>query len=450
MTAVLQRFANVRRDEVIPILVAALYFFFILTALMILRPARDALGMQRGLDAVRWLFMGTLVVTLIANPFFAMLVSRYRRIVFIAAVYVFFAVSLLVFYGLIVLTPRAVGETSGQVFYVWMTVFNLFNTAVFWALMADRFTLEQSKRLYGVIAVGGTIGAIFGSWLASVLAEPMGAAAMLLLAAGFLMLGVVAAWALTVLQPSRGRQPGSESATAATDDGELNRAVIGGTAWDGMKAAFRSPYLMGVAGYILILTVVATFIYFTRLQMVEALGDDVDMRAAVLGRIDFYVQVATLLLQAFVLGHLMKRVGVAATLTVLPIVAALGFVGLAIVGTFAALIVFDAMFRAVQRAIARPARETLYTVVRREDKYKSKVFIDTFVYRGGDAIGAVAEGALGRLGMGLTALAGAVLPLALVWGALGIWLGRSQRRLARGEPVPATEHASALVAATRS
>src|SRR5690606_782752 len=170
--ALLQRFVNVRRDEVGPVLVAGLFFFCVLTALMVLRPAREALGMQRGMDAIRWLFVGTVVVTLLVNPVFGWLVSRYRRLAFVAATYLFFAFGLLGFYALLVLAPASVGAHTGQVFYVWFSVFNLFATMLFWALMADRFTLEQSKRLFGAIAVGGTLGAIFGPWLASMLARP--------------------------------------------------------------------------------------------------------------------------------------------------------------------------------------------------------------------------------------------------------------------------------------
>ena len=293
----LQRFTNIRREEVGPALVAGLFFFCVLTALMVIRPAREALGMQRGIEALRWLFMGTVLVTLLVNPVFGWLVSRFERLVFVAVTYLFFAVGLVAFYLLLVLTPESVGQRTGQVFYVWFSVFNLFTTMLFWALMADRFTLEQSKRLFGAIAVGGTLGAIFGPWLAGQLAEPLGTPALL------------------------------------------------------------------------------------------------------------------------------------------PITAALGFLGLAIVGSLAALIAFEAAFRAVQRGIMRPSRETLFTVVPRADRYKAKAFIDTFVYRTGDVVGAQTEGLLGRLGMGLTALATVALPLAAAWMALGIWLGYAQRARANGTKV---------------
>ncbi len=424
MTSLLQRFFNVRREEVAPLLAAAFFFFCVLTALMMLRPVRDALGMQRGIEAIRWLFIGTAVITLAVNPVFGWLVSRFRRIVFIAVTYLFFALSLVGFWALIVLTPQAVGETSGQVFYVWFSVFNLFSTMVFWALMADRFTLEQSKRLFGAIAVGGTLGAIAGPWLATMLAEPLGTPTLLLVAAGFLGCAIGAAWLVTHLQPSPAHA-GEPSAAAAADD----RAVIGGSAWEGLAAVARSPYLLGISGYVLVMTVMATFIYMTRLAMVDALGDTVDEQTRMFAQIDLFTQVTTLVLQGLVTGHLMKRFGVAVALMILPVVVSLGFIGLAMVGSFAVLIVFEATFRALQRAVTRPARETLFTVVSREDKYKSKAVTDTFVYRGGDVLGAWTEGGVRALGFALAGLASVAVPLAVIWMGLGVWLGRKQEAL---------------------
>jgi AAA family ATP:ADP antiporter len=422
MIAILQRFTQIRREEVAPVIASGLVFFFILTALMVLRPARDALGMQRGIEAIRWLFVGTAVVTLAVNPVFGLLVSRFRRLVFINATYLFFAATLLLFYALLMMAPATIGKTSGMIFFVWFSVFNLFSTMVFWALMADRFALEQSKRLFGVIAVGGTLGAIAGPWLASQLAKPLGTAALLPVSACLLVLAMLSVRVVVHLQPA----VSEDHRIPAVDE----RAVIGGSPWAGLGAVFRSPYLLGISAYVLTLTVVATFIYFTRLQMVAALGDGLDMRTTVFAQIDFYVQITTLVLQALVTGKLMKRVGVPVTLALLPITAVLGFLGLALVASLATVVVFQAAFSAVQRAITRPARETLFTVVSRADKYKSKAFIDTFVYRGGDVMGAQVEGVLGRLGTGLAALISVSVPLAIVWGALGVWLGRQQQRQA--------------------
>ena len=416
MKTLLQTFTNVRRDELAQTLVAALFFFCVLTALMVVRPAREALGMQRGIEAIRWLFMATVVVTLAMNPLFGFLVSHFRRMVFITATYLFFACGLVIFYFLLVVAPAAVGQTSGQIFYVWFSVFNLFATMLFWALMADRFTLEQSQRLFGAIALGGTLGAIFGPWLASVLAKPIGTASLLLISAAFLVMAVLAAWWFSRLQPAAGSQPNSD------------QEVIGGNPFEGLLAVLRSPYLLGTAAYVLIVAVIATFIYFTRLQMVAALGIDTDTRTAAFARIDLITQIATFVLQALITGHLMKRLGVAFTLALLPITVALGFIGLAIVGSLTALIVLDASFRAVQRGVMRPARETLFTVVARSDRYKAKAFIDTFVYRSGDVIGAQTEGLLSKLGMGLAGLTVVVVPLSIIWIALGLWLGVAQHK----------------------
>jgi AAA family ATP:ADP antiporter len=433
MSALIQRFIQLRRGEGAAVVASALAFFFILTALMVIRPAREALGMRRGIEAVRWLFIGTAVVTLAVNPLFALLVSRCRRIVFITVTYLFFALSLIGFYLVLVSAPNAIGEVSGMVFFVWFSVFNLFSTMVFWALMADRFALEQSKRLFGVISVGGSLGAIAGPWLASQLTGPLGTAGLLPVAAASLGLAVAAAWAVTRLQP-RNPEAAADSGTPAGVD---ERAVIGGSAWEGFRAVFRSPYLLGISAYVLTLTVIGTFIYFTRLQMVAAVGNDLDTRTTLFARIDLYTQVTTLVLQGLVTGHLMKRLGVHVTLALLPVMVSLGFVGLAISASLASVIILQAGFSAMQRAIVRPARETLFTVVPREDKYKSKAFIDTFVYRVGDVVGAQVEGLLGRLAMGLTALVAVTVPLAIVWAVLGVWLGRAQHRRATDASAPA-------------
>ena len=460
MTRLLQRFVNIERDEVVPALLAAFFFFCLLTALMLLRPVRESLGMQSGLDSVRILFYGTAFVTLLANPPFAYMVSRFPRLTFITATYLFFAASLLCFWGVLVFAPAAIGDISGRVFYVWYSVFNLFVTMVFWGLMADRFTLAQSKRLFGVIAVGGTAGAILGPMLAALLAEPLGTASLLLISVGFLIVGVITAWLLARHQPDRATgSAGPISIAARRDDGEPAGAgagsatpagrtaappanesvIIGGNAWAGFLAVMRSKYLMGISVYVLILAVVATFLYFTRLAMVADLGVDRDEMTAVFAQIDRTVQITTLLLQLLVAGNLMKRVGVPVTLTLLPITVALGFIGLAIAASLATLVAFDAAFRAVQRAIMRPGRETLFTVVSREDKYKSKAFTDTFVYRAGDVLGSRTEEILTGLGSGLLALASFSVPMAIVWGALGYWLGTNQQKIARQKGIVETD-----------
>ena len=415
---------NLRRDEIGPVLIAALFFFFVLTALMVLRPARDALGLEHGIESVRWLIVVTAVATLAVNPLFGWVVSRLRRLQFIGATYGFLVLSLVGFWALLMFAPGAIGQRSGQVFYVWFSVFNLFVTMVFWALLADRFTSDQGKRFFALISVGGTLGAIFGPWLTSQLAQPIGTPNLLLVAGGFLLLAVAAAWLLVRVAPDRAGPDAPAAAAGFASEAER----IGGSAWAGLRAVFRSRYLTGIAGYILLMTVLATFIYFTRLQMVAAVADDMDARAAILGNIDMWTQVAVLVLQLTLTGKIIQRFGLGAALAILPVATALGFIGLAIYGSFVVLVLLEAANRAVQRGITRPAREALFTVVSREEKYKAKAFVDTFIYRAGDVVGAQTEGALGRLGLAMGGLVSVVVPLALVWAALGLWLGRAQAR----------------------
>ena len=425
MTSLLQAFTNIRRKELLPTIVAGLFFFCILTALMVVRPAREALGMQRGIDAIRWLFMATLLTTLLVNPLFGLLVSRFRRMTFIAATYSFFSLGLVGFYALLTFAPTHIGIISGQVFYVWFSVFNLFATMLFWALMTDRFSKEQSERLFAAISLGGTLGAMFGPWLAGMLARPYGTPVLLLVAAVFLIGAIGAAWWLVHLHTDETRLAANPT---DKDNQDPDRTVIGGSAWEGLTAVVRSPFLLGISAYVLILAVVATLLYFTRLQMVAALALDTDTRTEAFARIDLYTQAATFVLQAFLTSHLIKRFGIAVTLALLPLTVAFGFIGLAVIGSLGALIAFEASFRAVQRGVMRPARETLFTTVPRAERYKAKAFIDTFVYRGGDAIGSQIEGLLGRLGMGLAGLAWFAVPLAVIWMSLGLWLGYVQNK----------------------
>ena len=408
----LLRVFNVRAEEARSALYATAFFFCVLAALMLLRPARDALGMQRGIESVRWLFVATSVITLLVNPVFGWLVARYRRLRVLLIAYGFFALGLLAFYALLAWAPAAVGERSGQVFYVWFSVFNFFATMLFWALMADSFTLEQGKRLFPLVSAGGTLGAIAGPALTALLAERLGTPALLLVAIGFIALAGLAAGALARRQPPLG---------VSVDQ------PMGGSALAGITALLRSRYLIGIAGYVLILSVMVTFLYFTRLQMVAALGEDLDLRTGWLARMDMATQIATLLLQLVLAGRLIERIGLAWTLALLPLTTLLGFIGLALVATLTMLVLVEAGFRAVQRAVQRPAREVLFTIVPREDKYKAKAVIDTFVYRMGDVAGAGTEGALSKLALGLGALAATAVPLAVAWAALGLWLGRRSR-----------------------
>lgn len=413
---------DVRREEIAPVLIAALFFFCVMAALMVLRPARDALGMEHGMESMRRLIIVTSVATLAMYPLFGLLVGRLKRLQLVGTTYGFFALSLAGFWGLMMFAPLAIGHISGQVFYVWFNVSNLFVTMVFWALLTERFTSDQGKRFFALISIGGTLGAIFGPWLSSLLAQSLGTPSLLLVAGGFLLLGLLAAWLLQWTVP--GRATGSGISTSARADETAER--IGGDAFAGIRSVFRSPYLSGIATYVMLMAVMATFVYFTRLQMVAAIADEIDTRTAILAKIDMWTHVAVLVLQLTFAGPIIRRFGLGIGLAILPVATAVGFIGLATFGSFVVWVLLEAATRAAQRGITQPAREALFTVIDREDKYKAKAFIDTSIYRGGDMVGSQIEGALGRLGLAMGGLVNVVLPVALVWGLLALWLGRAQ------------------------
>ena len=446
----LDRIINLQSGELLPVLLAALWFFLILSAFMVLRPARESLGLTQGIDTVRGLFMATMAVTLLVAPGFSWLVTKLPRHIFIPIAYACFIPQLLIFHLLLIGGNEAIGETTGRIFYIWLSVFNVFGVTVFWALMADGFSLAQSKRLFGAVAIGGTLGAISGSGIASLTVERLGTPALLLIASGLISCAILCVIILSRLFAKRRADaarldeqddpdnPWRDPAAATHRAGHQHpgddhagdaHAVIGGRTYAFITHVVRSPYLLGMCGFILLTAIMATVFYFLQLRLVEDLGQEVDRQTRTFANIDLWTQVATLLLQGLLTGHIMRRLGVGVALVILPVISAIGIGALAIFPTIGLFIIVNAAFKAVQHGMMRPARETLFTVLPREDKYKAKTFIDTFVYRTGDVVGAQAEKALDAIG-GLTAVALVVLPLAPLWAALGIYLARTQQHLA--------------------
>lgn len=418
MADALNRVLNLRRDEIAPTLLAIGYFFFVLFGYFLIRPVREALGVERSWRDLHWLFIATAFVMLVVNPFYGMLAARLRRGLFIPIVYAFFLSNLLGFWALRQFAPDSIGTATGYAFYIWLSVFNLFATSMFWQIMADSFTLEQSKRLFPMVAVGGTIGAWLGSLTSWQLAEEIGAVTLMPIAAGVIGVGVILAVVLMRVAP-----PTQERSAASRDTWK--------TALRGVSMVIRSPYLIGVAGFIFALAIAATFLYFAQAQIVTRVAEGTDERASIFGMIDFLTQSTTLMLQIFVVGRLMRHVGVGVTLCILPLLSILLIGAVAIWPTLLAITLAQAAFRAGKYAVARPARETLFTVLSREEKYEAKAVMDTFVYRAGDVAGAGVSALMTLLGPGLIAIGMLMAPLGLAWGVLGIALGRKQAKLAK-------------------
>ena len=422
----LRRLIDVRPGEVASLLWASFFCFSAFFAYAVLRPIRDAMGAESGVENLPWLFSATLVAMLLANPPYAALVARLPRVRFISYTYRFFEANLIAFFLLFLLGGTAVQKWAGGVFFVWTSVFNLFVVSVFWAFMVDVFTREQGKRLFGFIAAGATIGSMLGSSVPAFLAERVGATPLLLVSVVLLELAVFAMRQLSELATTL------KTATGVRAD----EAPIGGGVLSGLQRTLSSPYLLNVSLYMLLYTFTSTVLYFQQVDIAATYFDSRGARTAFFGRVDLAVNALTLVTQLFLTSRVLGALGVALTLCILPLFSLLGFAWLGVMPTIAAIVALQVTRRATNFAIARPTREVLYTVLSREDKYKAKSLIDTAVYRLGDQVGAWSYAGLGALGLALSGIALYVaVPVSAAWLANAFWLGRRQERLAREQGI---------------
>jgi AAA family ATP:ADP antiporter len=392
------------------------YFFCLLAGYYVLRPLRDEMGVAGGVRNLQWLFTATFLVMLAAVPLYGALVARLPRRRLIPAVYHFFAANIAIFW--LLLTFDVERLTVSRVFFVWISVFNLFAVSVFWSFMADLFSSEQGKRLFAYIAAGGSAGALAGPALTVWLAVPLGPTNLLILAASFLEVAVLCVRRLERAAPATENKIPEKEGTVA----------LGGGWFDGILLLLRSPYLTGIALWVTLLSVAATFLYFQQANIIAAASDDPAVRTRIFAGVDFAVGLLTIGMQFFATGKLIARFGVGAALAFLPVVFAAGFAVLAVAPVLAVVIGFQALQRVANFSISNPAREVLFTVLAREEKYKAKNVIDIVVVRGADAAGGWLFAALRSLGMELRALSLIAIPLVAVCLVLSLVLGKASER----------------------
>lgn len=419
LAALRDKAVDVRPHEVRAMSLGFLFNFIVLASYYVIRPIRDEIGAAGGLENLSWMFTATLVAMLIANALFSAIVGRTSRRRFIPIAYRFFILNLALFFVLMRASSPAQAVWVGRAFYVWVSVFNLFVVTVFWAFMTDVFDTDQGKRLFGFISVGGTLGGIVGGTLTASLVRHIGTANLLLISAALLECG---AWCVRFFPAEMRRH--------TTDrPGEAERP-IGGNLWSGVTHALRSPYLLGICAFMLLHAVTSTLVYFQQADITAHQFTDRTARTAFFAQLDLAVNALTIVVQVFLTGRLLKWLGVGLTLAMLPIISLVGFVAMGLYPILSLLAIFQVLRRAMNYAASRPAREVLFTVLKREDKYKAKSFMDTFVYRAGDQIGAWSYPALRWLGLTMTGVSWAAVPLAAVWCVLSLWLGRRQQKLA--------------------
>lgn len=411
---------NVRPHET-PVVMAGLVMFFLLFAgYFMLRPIRETMGVAGGVDNLQWLFTGTFVATLAVLPAYGWIASKVSRRRIVPWVFGVVVASLLGYGGAMLARPDDVW--LARTFYIWVSVINLLMISLAWSVLADVMDSHEAKRLFALIAGGASLGGLVGPLLTTLLVKPLGHGGLMVLSA--VLIGASAATA-TWLHRWRDRHPLPAGAMSS----DQRRRPLGGNPFAGATAVFRSPYLLGIALFVLLLATVTTFLYFEQAKLVAERFADKEEQTRVFGLIDTVVQTLAILSQLFITGRIAQRLGVGVLLVAVPMIVAAGFLWLALAPVFAVFVVVMVVRRAGEYAFVRPGREMLYTVVPAEQKYKAKNFIDTVVYRGGDALSGWVKRALDVLAEHPAAAMFIGAGVAVAWAVTGAALGRRQTEL---------------------
>lgn len=415
---IIDKTIDLRPGEFTALAFSFAYFFCLLSAYYIIRPLRDEMGILGGIKNLPWVFSGTFIVILVMVPLYGWLSSRYARKQFLPLVYLFFILNLLIFYCLFYyqVSPGRVA----QLFFIWVSVFNLFVVSVFWSFMNDIYDKDQAKRLFGTIAAGGTTGALFGPLLTSWFAQPLGLHNLLLISACLLGFAIAL---IARLSAWYSRQPQSQIDTAY-------QKPLSGHILAGFTLVVNSPYLIGIGVLILMYTTLSTFLYLQQASIISQNISDSSERTSVFAMIDLAVNALTIIIQLFFTGRIIKTIGLAWTLALIPLLLIAGFLVLSFSPVLSVIIVLQVLRRAGNYAIMRPCREMLFVVLGREEKYKAKSFIDTAVYRGGDALSAWVYDGMRSLGLSLAHIALIAAPLAAIWALVAYNLGRKRESIA--------------------
>ena len=408
-------YLGAEREELVPLAWAFAYFFCLLCGYSILRPVRDEMAIEGGLRNLPWMMTATFLTMLCVTPLFGWLsacCSRYRLLL---TVYTVFITNLVAFYA--VMTSQVSPEWVARGFFVWLSVFNLFIVSVFWSFMADLFTPEQGARLFGVIAAGGSSGALLGPLVTTGLTFLFPVPVLMLASSLFLIACLGCVYRLE-------RWGRTRSGHHRAQRGE----PLHGSVLAGIRLTFSSPYLLGICGYLSILTMTATFLYLEQTRLVSEYFDQPEARTRLFSSVDFLTGLLTWLTQMFVTHRVISRFGLVAPLLFLPLISLVGFLGIALWPTLALYVLFSVLRRVGEYALSKPAREVLFTVVSREEKYKAKNFIDTAISRGGDASTAWMVTGLKTLGATTTHIAWALVPMMGLWAWLARVLVREEKR----------------------
>lgn len=418
LSRLIGRVVPVKRDEFPALIWSFLYFLCVLAAYYILRPVRDEMGVLSGAHNLPWLFSAVFVAMLAVIPIFGWVAGRFTIRRLLPTVYAFFILNLLVFF---VALQSGVGlQAFGPIFFVWLSVFNLFVVSVFWSFMADVFPTDAARRLFGCISAGGSLGAMTGPFITAIAVKGVGVSGLLLVSAIFLLIAMGCIIALLKWYHSHhGVDLGNRHLSSIR-----NSEAMPPSLWIGVVRIVRSPYLKGIALYLMCYSILSTFLYSQQTILIPQVMPSSEDRMQLFASVDLGINVLAFTFQFFATGWLLTRFGVVIMLAVMPMVSLVGFGVFGLMTILPVLIGFGVLRRAGEFSITKPTRETLFTVVPREEKYQAKNVIDTVVHRGADMTGTGIVSAFHAWGMTLSHMAFAALPIAGIWLAIGIWLGR--------------------------
>jgi len=416
----LNRVLGLERHEYYAVAWSFVYFFCVLSAYYMLRSVRETMAVEGGVQNVPWLFSSTFVVMLAVTPVFGWVASRYARRSFLPWVYYFFAANILLFWASFSYAIH--NDISfvwiGRAFFVWLSVFNLFVVSVFWSFMADIYTRDQCRRLFGVISAGGSAGALLGPLATGMLVVPIGFQNLLPISATLLLFGVYCITRLRSWVESE-HEDGISNTVATAEP-------LGGSLLGGVTHVAQSRYLTAISVASIIASLLGTALYMFMADLVGEAFASTDERTRTFAFIDAATNTMAMLVQLLIVKRAVWRFGVGITLSLMPIASFVGFVLLSINPSFLFVAAVQAIRRAIGFGLSKPTNDMLYSVVTPEEKYKSKNFIDTAVYRGGDLLGTWSVKLL--WGFGFAGISLFMLPFAVLWGAIALWLGKAYRR----------------------
>ncbi|MDH4124795.1 MAG: MFS transporter [Gammaproteobacteria bacterium] len=421
------RLFGLEKHEYLAVAWSFIYFFCILSSYYMLRPVRETMSAENGALNVPYLFSSTFVVMLLAAPVFGWVSSRYPRKQFLPWVYAFFSANLLFFWaGFTYAIENDIDYLwLGRTFFIWLSIFNLFVVSVFWSFMADIYTREQGRRLFGLISAGGSTGALAGPFATRLLVSEIGFHNILLISAALLFFGVYCISRLrTWVIAEHGDDPDVSIASSRP---------LGGSAIDGIRQALKSRYLFSMVVVSIIASLLGTALYMFMADFVGSSDMTTNERVETFSLIDGTTNVLSLIGQLFLVNRSVRRFGVGMTLAILPVVSLLGLMLLAINPAFIVVAVLTAVRRGIGFGFSKPTHDMLYSVVTPSEKYKAKNFIETAVYRSGDLIGSWLIKFIWAIG--ISGISIVMLPFGVFWVLLALWLGRDYTRRDRLEPV---------------